>query len=303
MRFPFADQLPGTSSPPGFDVIWVSPPPSDERIVWMPFWLPSSLNVSQRSSVPSSDGIPHGLKSVGYWPSTMREVPSSGLMIHEPPPGSGQQVAMWAPSENHRGNSPVSVGPCMGRSPVPPGLPTYACVSLSAGLNRANVSWPFVPGGLAPAGSAATATNATARSATRRTRPPCKNLMLASLSPPKDATKERAYHRSHWPLAASLIRLRRKVNQGNARLLSQNHQITHERGPSRSVVSLTPVAPERASSSPRLPAARHRGFVPPLPLNPGQRRRQQSGSSADRRGAPVKRRPSVDRSLARPATA
>src|SRR5205814_2220597 len=72
MRFPFDDQLPGTSSPPGFDVIWVSPPPSDERIVWMPFRLPSSLNVSQRSSVPSGDGIPHGLKSVGYWPFAPR---------------------------------------------------------------------------------------------------------------------------------------------------------------------------------------------------------------------------------------
>jgi hypothetical protein len=58
IRFPFGDQSPGMSSPPGFDVICVSPPPSDERIVWMPFWLPSSLNVSQRSSVPSGDGSP-----------------------------------------------------------------------------------------------------------------------------------------------------------------------------------------------------------------------------------------------------
>src|SRR5438094_10542146 len=101
MRFPFDDQLPGTSSPPGFDVIWVSPPPSDERIVWMPFWLPSSLNVSQRSSVTSGDGIPHGLKSVRYWPSTMREVPQSGLMIHEQPPGTGQPAARRARSEQH----------------------------------------------------------------------------------------------------------------------------------------------------------------------------------------------------------
>src|SRR5438094_3564378 len=167
IRFPFGDQSLGMSSPLGTEVTGVRPPPSDERIVWMPFWLPSSLNVSQRSSVPSGDGIPQGLKSVGSCPSMMREVPSSGLMIHEPPLGSGQQVAMWAPSENHRGNSPVSVGPCMSRSPVPSGLTTYAWVSSSGGLNRANVSWPFVPGGLAPAGSAATATNATARSATR----------------------------------------------------------------------------------------------------------------------------------------
>src|SRR5262249_49490644 len=50
IRFPFGDQLPGESSPPGLEVIWVKPPPSDDRIVWMPFWLPSSLNVSQRSS-------------------------------------------------------------------------------------------------------------------------------------------------------------------------------------------------------------------------------------------------------------
>jgi hypothetical protein len=33
IRLPFGDQLPGTSSPPGFDVIWVKPPPSEERIV------------------------------------------------------------------------------------------------------------------------------------------------------------------------------------------------------------------------------------------------------------------------------
>src|SRR5262245_4605564 len=66
MRLPFGDQSAGRSSPPGFDVICVRPPPSDERIVWMPFWLPSSLNVSQRSSFPSGDGIPHGLKSPGY---------------------------------------------------------------------------------------------------------------------------------------------------------------------------------------------------------------------------------------------
>jgi hypothetical protein len=65
IRFPFGDQLPGALSPPGFDVMWVRPPPSEVRIVWIPFWLPSSLNVSQRSSVPSGDALPHGLKRPG----------------------------------------------------------------------------------------------------------------------------------------------------------------------------------------------------------------------------------------------
>ena len=41
IRFPFGDQSPGMSSPPGLEVICVRPPPSDERIVWIPFWLPS----------------------------------------------------------------------------------------------------------------------------------------------------------------------------------------------------------------------------------------------------------------------
>jgi hypothetical protein len=84
----------------------------------MPFWLPSSLNVSQRSSVPSGDGIPHGLKSAGSCPSMSRYVPSSGLMIREPPPGSAgdPQIAMWAPSENQCGHSPVSVDAWTSRS-------------------------------------------------------------------------------------------------------------------------------------------------------------------------------------------
>ena len=32
IRLPFGDQLPGTSSPPGFEVTCRRPPPSDERI-------------------------------------------------------------------------------------------------------------------------------------------------------------------------------------------------------------------------------------------------------------------------------
>src|SRR5438876_9596919 len=74
IRCPSGDQLPGTSSPPGIDVICRSPPPSDERTTWMPFWLPSSLNVSQRSSVPSGDGIPHGLNRFGSCSPTSRYV-------------------------------------------------------------------------------------------------------------------------------------------------------------------------------------------------------------------------------------
>src|SRR5436309_2272888 len=150
IRFPFGDQSLGMSSPPGTEVTGVRPPPSDERIVWMPFWLPSSLNVSQRSSVPSGDGIPHGLNRFGSCSPTSRYVPSSGLMIRESPTGE-PQTAMCAPSENHLAHSPVSVGPCTSRSCVPSGLTTYTCVSPSAGLNRANEIWPFVPGGLAPA--------------------------------------------------------------------------------------------------------------------------------------------------------
>src|ERR1044072_311017 len=124
IRFPLGDQLPGTASPPGFEVICVDPPPSEELIVWIPFRLPSSLNVSQRSSVPSGDGFPQGLKSPGIWPSTSRKVPSSGVMIREPPPGKSQQVAMWAPSENQIGTSPTAVGPCTSRWPEPSGLTT-----------------------------------------------------------------------------------------------------------------------------------------------------------------------------------
>src|SRR5262245_62979041 len=74
IRFPFGDQSPGMSSPPGTDVMGVRPPPSEERIVWMPFWLPSSLNVSQSSSVPSGDGQLHGLTSPGEVPSMSRKV-------------------------------------------------------------------------------------------------------------------------------------------------------------------------------------------------------------------------------------
>src|SRR5438552_5048989 len=203
MRFPFDDQLPGASSPPGFDVIWVSPPPSEARIVWMPFWLPSSLNVSQSSSVPSGDGLPHGLKSPGYCPSMMREVPSSGLMIHEPPPGSGQQVAMWAPSGNQRGNSPVSVAPCMSRSPVPSGLTTYAWVSLSAGLNRANVSMPFVPGGFAAAENAATPARTTTQHVTIRNRRPNEDLIRASPLP-RFFGRGRRLRRSPQPCSGEL---------------------------------------------------------------------------------------------------
>src|SRR6266849_3891061 len=126
IRFPFGDQSPGISSPPGTEVMGVRPPPSDERIVWMPFWLPSSLNVSQSSSVPSGDGFVHGLKSPGYCPSISRKVPSSGLMIREPPPGrsGAPQVAMWAPSGNQVGHSPVSVGAWTSRWPLPSGLTT-----------------------------------------------------------------------------------------------------------------------------------------------------------------------------------
>jgi hypothetical protein len=94
-------------------VIWARPPPSDARIMWMPFWLPSLLNVSQRSRVPSGDGVPQGFSRFGFWPPTSRKVPSSTLMIREPPPGESNAppVAIWIPSGNHRGSSPVSVGP------------------------------------------------------------------------------------------------------------------------------------------------------------------------------------------------
>src|SRR6478672_2067030 len=61
IRLPFGDQSPGMSSPPGLEVICARPPPSDERMVWMPFWLPSLLNVSQRTNVPSGDGVPQKL--------------------------------------------------------------------------------------------------------------------------------------------------------------------------------------------------------------------------------------------------
>ena len=164
----------------GFEVICVNPPPSDERIVWIPFWLPSSLNVSHRSSVPSGEGLPHGLKSPGYGPSMSRKVPSSGLMIREPPPGSAAEppVAMWAPSGNHCGVSPVSVGAWTSRCPLPSGLTTYTCVSPSVGLKRPNAIWPFVPGGPAPAGSAVTPASVTASSTTRRIRPLKRHLML-----------------------------------------------------------------------------------------------------------------------------
>src|SRR5262249_30877709 len=134
---PFGDQLPGASSPPGFDVIWVKPPPSDARIVWIPFWLPSLLNVSHMSSVPSGDGDPHPLNRFGSGTPTSRYVPSSGLMIRDSPMGE-PQVAMWAPSGNQRGHSPASVGAWTSLAPpAPSGLTTYTCVSPSVGLNRA----------------------------------------------------------------------------------------------------------------------------------------------------------------------
>src|SRR5436305_4243803 len=87
IRLPFGDQPPGESSPPGLEVICVRPPPSEERMVWMPFWLPSSLNVSHRSSVPSGDGLSHGLNRFWSCPPTSRAVPSSTLIIREPPNG------------------------------------------------------------------------------------------------------------------------------------------------------------------------------------------------------------------------
>src|SRR5438874_868242 len=65
---PFGDHSPGMSSPPGLEMICARPPPSEERIVWMPFWLPSSLNVSQRRRVPSGDGVPQGLNRFGSCP-------------------------------------------------------------------------------------------------------------------------------------------------------------------------------------------------------------------------------------------
>ena len=73
-------------------------------------WLPSSLNVSQSSSAPSGDGIRQGLKSSGSCPSTTRNVPSSGLMIHEPPPGKSNTRSRRGAVREPPGNSPVSVG-------------------------------------------------------------------------------------------------------------------------------------------------------------------------------------------------
>src|SRR5262245_11802524 len=71
IRCPSDDQPPGTSSPPGIEVIRRSPPPSDARTVRTPFWLPSSLKNSQRSSSPSGDGVPQPLKVFGScWPTS-----------------------------------------------------------------------------------------------------------------------------------------------------------------------------------------------------------------------------------------
>src|SRR5438067_3137968 len=203
---PFGDHSPGMSSPPGLEVICARPPPSEERIVWMPFWLPSSLNVSQRRRVPSGDGVPQGLNRFGSCPPTSRHVPSSVLMIREPPPGrsGAPPVATWIPSGNHIGLSPVSVGAWTSRWPVPSGLMTFTCVSPSSGLYRPKASSPFIPRGLAPAGSANTAASATtrsARSATRRTRPPNENFILASLSPeglPRTGVRQSPAPTNHW---------------------------------------------------------------------------------------------------------
>ena len=70
-------------------------------------------------------------------------------------------------------------------------------------LNRANVIWPFVPGGLAAAGSAAIAATATASSATKRTRPPKRNLMSPP-SPSANGRGRRACRRSPPALSGKL---------------------------------------------------------------------------------------------------
>src|SRR6266511_2637466 len=86
---------------------------------------------------------------------------------------------------------------------------------------RAKTILPFDPGTFAAAGSAATAANATASRAIRRTRPPSRNLTRPPL--PEVSAEDACC--SPWPTqVGSLIRLRRKVKQGNV-LLSQNRQI------------------------------------------------------------------------------
>src|SRR4051794_13969439 len=161
IRFPSGDQSNGTSSPPGFDVTCWRSPPSEERIVWIPLTPGSSMpNVSQRRREPSGEGIPQGLKTARSRPPTSRNAPVSTSMIREPPNGTPDDphVAIRVPSENQRGHSAVSDAPETRRSCVPSGSTTYAWVSPSAGLKRANAIWPLAAPGRATATPAATAT-------------------------------------------------------------------------------------------------------------------------------------------------
>jgi hypothetical protein len=72
----------GLSSPPGFDVIWVKPPPSEERIVQTPCRLGSMKPASQASCEPSGDQTPQGVKRFGSVIGSETLLPVSGLRMN-----------------------------------------------------------------------------------------------------------------------------------------------------------------------------------------------------------------------------